>query len=144
MTMTKLCKCEPDAYPATQDDIEYKNRDEWLKYMIFEACAYYKCYPDNLNEIGANEGYHISEWMYTCDYCGASIYNDSKAYDRIEAARRHPFTEEAYYSDTEVWMQYSPDRIFLTPEAAEQAWAGVPLYKMEEGVDYRHANQDDD
>tara|TARA_R100001143_G_C3306957_1_gene108316 strand:+ start:262 stop:693 length:432 start_codon:yes stop_codon:yes gene_type:complete len=143
--MTKLCQCESDTYPATQDDIEYKNRDEWLKYMIFEASAYYKCYPDNLNEIGANEGYHVSEWMYTCDYCGASIYNDSEAYDRIEAARRHPFTEEGYYhEEMELWMGDCPRKILLTPEAADWAWNECSLDDMKEGVDYRYADQDDD
>ena len=124
--MTKLCQCEPDTYPATQDDIEYKNRDEWLKDHL-DGGLYEHRYEFEQGEISGE--------YYWCQNCGDEIL---AGFELIQKAMRYPFTEEAYYSETEVWMQYPPDKILLTPEAAEQAWEGLQLYRMEQGVDYIH------
>jgi len=54
------------------------------------------------------------------------------------------FTEEAYYhDDMELWTGDCPDKILLTPEAAAWAFDGVPLDRMEEGIDCQLANDNE-
>ena len=135
--MTKLCQCEPDTYPATQDDIEYKNRDEWLKDHL-DGGLYEHRYEFEQGEISGE--------YYWCQNCGDEILAGSNyvEFELIQKAMRYPFTEEGYYHDEmELWMGDCPRKILLTPEAAEQAWDGVPLEKMKQGVDYQYGNDSD-
>jgi len=138
--MTKLCKCEPDTYPATQYDIEYKNRDEWLKDHL-DGGLYSHHYEFEQGEISGE--------YYWCQNCGDEIHSGGKGFDDwenysiIQTAMRYPFIEEAYYSETGVWMQHQPDKILLTPEAAEQAFNGVKLSDMKAGVDYQYGEDSD-
>jgi hypothetical protein len=135
--MTKLCQCEPDTYPATQDDIEYKNRDEWLKDHL-DAGLFQHHY--DYDQAGVSGEY------YWCHNCGHETFDhtDWKEFEFIKKAMRNPFTEEGYYHDEmELWMGDCPRKILLTPEAAEWAWDGVPLEKMKQGVDYQYGNDSD-
>ena len=142
--MTKLCKCEPSRYPHTHNENEgqgtklekfvtFKNRDEWLNDHL-DAGSFHHHYEYEQGEISGE--------YYWCQTCGDEIFNHTE-FELIKKAMRNPFTEEAYYSETEAWMQYPPDKILLTPEAAEKAWEGLQLYRMEEGVDYIHGKDSD-
>ena len=138
--MTKICQCEPDTYPYNKyeqgvDSYEvFEDRTQWLKDHL-DGGFFQHHYEYEQGE--------ISSEYYWCQNCGDEILNHTE-FELIKKAMRNPFTEEAYYhEEMELWMGDCPRKILLTPEAAEQAWDGVPLEQMKQGVDYQFGNDSD-
>ena len=132
----KLCQCESDTYPWLDSYGVFEDREEWLKHMVDNG-LYTHHYEFEQGEISGE--------YYCCENCGDEIPQDDwKTFELIQKAMRNPFTEEGYYHDEmELWMGDCPRKILLTPEAAEQAWDGVPLEKMKQGVDYLRGKDSD-
>ena len=61
------------------------------------------------------------------------------SFTRRSALQQYPFTEKGYYDEGfKTWIWHIPNKVYLTPEAADLALHDVALEDMQEGIDYRY------